>query len=74
MFNHLRIYLVEGTSEMSYAEGAGRLGMSEEALRKAVQRLRKRYQDLFRLEIAHTVANPSEVDDELRHLQRVMRP
>ena len=58
---------------MSYAEGARRMGMSEAALRKAVERLRLRYQELFRQEIAHTVTSPAEVEDELRHLQTVMR-
>ena len=73
LFNQLRTYLVEGATEMSYAEGARRLGMSEAALRKAVERLRLRYQELFRQEIAHTVTSPAEVEDELRHLQTVMR-
>jgi RNA polymerase sigma-70 factor (ECF subfamily) len=73
LFNMLRNYLVEGATEMSYAEGARRLGMSEAALRKAVERLRLRYQELFRQEIAHTVTSPAEVEDELRHLQTVMR-
>lgn len=72
-FNTLRNYMVEGTTEMSYAEGARRLGMTEAALRKAVERLRLRYQELFRQEIAHTVTSPAEVEDELRHLQTVMR-
>src|SRR4030095_4198161 len=52
---------------------ARRIGMSEAALRKAVERLRLRYQELFRQEIAHTVTSPAEVEDELRHLQTVMR-
>jgi hypothetical protein len=73
VFNTLRNYMVEGATEMSYAEGARRLGMSEAALRKAVERLRLRYQELFRQEIAHTVTSPAEVQDELRHLQTVMR-
>jgi len=73
LFNQLRTYLVDGATEMSYAEGARRLGLNEEALRKAVQRLRKRYRELFRLEIAHTATSPAEVDDELRHLQTVLR-
>jgi|KBSSwiStaDraftv2_1062776.scaffolds.fasta_scaffold199317_2 RNA polymerase sigma-70 factor (ECF subfamily) len=73
LFNMLRNYLVEGATEMSYAEGARRLGMSEAALRKAGERLRLRYQELFRQEIAHTVTSPVEVEDELRHLQTVMR-
>ena len=73
LFNQLRNYMVEGAAEMSYAEGARRLGMSEAALRKAVERLRLRYQELFRQEIADTVTSPAEVEDELRHLQTVMR-
>ena len=73
LFNTLRNYMVEGATEMSYAEGARRLGISEAALRKAVERLRLRYQELFRQEIAHTVTSPAEVEDELRHLQTVMR-
>ena len=72
VFNTLRIYMVEGATEMSYAEGARRLGLSEAALRKAVERLRLRYQALFRQEIAHTVTSPAEVEDEW-HLQTVMR-
>ena len=73
LFNQLRTYLVEGATEMSYAERARRLDMSEAALRKAVERLRLRYQELFRQEIAHTVTSPAEVEDELRYLQTVMR-
>jgi RNA polymerase sigma-70 factor (ECF subfamily) len=73
LFNQLRNYMVEGATDISYAEGARRLGMSEAALRKAVERLRRRYQELFRQEIAHTVTSPAEVEDELRHLQTVMR-
>jgi len=34
----------------------------------AVHRLRQRYRELLRAEIANTVASPDEVDDELRHL------
>ena len=73
LFNQLRNYMVEGATETSYAEGAQRLGMSEAALRKAVERLRVRCQELFRQEIAHTVTSPAEVEDELRYLQTVMR-
>jgi len=73
LFHQLRTCMVEGATDTSYAEGAQRLGMTEEALRKAVQRLRKRYQELFRQEISQTLANPAEVEEELRHLQAVMR-
>ena len=45
---------------------------AEEALKKAVQRMRRRYHQLFREEIAQTVASPAEVDEELRHLCAVL--
>lgn len=51
-----------------YAETAVQLGMSEGAVKVAVHRLRERYRDLIRAEIAETVGTPAEVDDELRHL------
>lgn len=50
------------------AELATRLGLSEPALRVAVHRLRKRYREVLREEVAQTVADVSEVDAELRHL------
>ena len=46
--------------------------MTEEALKKAVQRMRRRYHQLFREEIAQTVASPDEVEEELRHLCAVL--
>ena len=44
------------------------MGMSEGALKVAIHRLRKRYRDLFRQEIAETVADPADVESELRFL------
>jgi RNA polymerase sigma-70 factor (ECF subfamily) len=46
--------------------------MTEGAARVAVCRLRERYRECLKAEIAHTVASPAEVDEELRHLLRVM--
>ncbi len=54
------------------AELAARLRMSEGAVRVAAHRLRQRYRELLRAEIAHTVASPAEVEEELRHLFRVL--
>jgi DNA-directed RNA polymerase specialized sigma24 family protein len=51
-----------------YAEVAGRLGMTEGAVKVAAHRLRGRCRDLVRDEVAQTVGAPDEVDDELRHL------
>jgi RNA polymerase sigma-70 factor (ECF subfamily) len=44
------------------------MNTSEGALKVAIHRLRKRYRDLFRQEIAETVANPEDVESELRYL------
>ena len=57
-----------GEHGLGYAEIAGRLGMSEDAVKKAAQRLRERYQTLLREEIAQTVSGPEEVEAELRWL------
>ena len=46
--------------------------MSEGAVKVAVHRLRQRYRDLLRAEIANTVAGPNEVDEELRYLFSVL--
>jgi DNA-directed RNA polymerase specialized sigma24 family protein len=68
LFQRLRVFLIAGTGEESYAEVAAELGMSREAVKKAVQRMRHRYYELFRGEVAQTVADPSEVEEELRYL------
>lgn len=47
--------------------------MTDTALRMAVSRLRRRCRDALRREVAETVALPSDIDDELRHLISVLR-
>jgi RNA polymerase sigma-70 factor (ECF subfamily) len=53
---------------LPYGALAAKLGVSESAVKSAVHRLRRSYRQLLRDEIAQTVAEPSEVDEELRHL------
>jgi RNA polymerase sigma-70 factor (ECF subfamily) len=53
---------------VSYAEIAGRLSTTEGAVKVAVHRLRARFKECLRDEIAQTVPNPAEIDDEMRHL------
>ena len=72
LFQRLRVFLVAGRGEATYAEVAAGLGMTGEAVKKAVHRMRHRYYALFREEIAHTVADPAEVEDEMRYLCAVM--
>jgi RNA polymerase sigma factor (sigma-70 family) len=68
----LREYLTAGTDHRPYADAAAQLGMSEAAAKMAVHRLRKRYRQLLRDEIGQTVAEASEVDDEIRQLFSIL--
>jgi RNA polymerase sigma-70 factor (ECF subfamily) len=66
-FERLRVFLL-GHSDAPYATLAREMSTSEGALKVAIHRLRKRYRELFRQEIAHTLADPGEVEPELRFL------
>lgn len=68
LFDELKDYIWGEQNTTSYAGMGTRLGMSEGAVKVAAHRLRRRYRELLRDEIAQTVAHPQEVDDELRHL------
>jgi RNA polymerase sigma factor (sigma-70 family) len=70
-FERLKVFLL-GQSDAPYAPLAQELNTSEGALKVAIHRLRKRYRELFRQEIADTVADPTEVESELRHLAAVL--
>jgi len=72
-FAALKPFLTAGQETIPYAEVAGTLGTTEGAVKVAVHRLRKRYRALLREEIAHTVASPSEIDEELRYLFAAFR-
>src|SRR6516225_423358 len=70
-FERLKVFLL-GQSDAPYAALAQELNTSEGALNVAIHRLRKRYRDLFRQEIADTVADPAAVESELRYLATVL--
>jgi len=72
LFAGLHPCLVGERTAQPYAELAAKLGVSEGAVKSAVHRLRQRYRQLLRDEIAQTVAEPGEVDEELRHLFAVL--
>jgi RNA polymerase sigma-70 factor (ECF subfamily) len=63
---------VGNRTDQPYAELASKLGVSEGTVKAAVHRLRQRYRHLLRDEIAQTVVEPAEVDEELRHLFAVL--
>ena len=70
-FDQMKPFLL-GYSDAPYATLAREMNTSEGALKVAIHRLRKRYRELFRLEIADTVADPTEVESELRYLASVL--
>lgn len=73
LFDVLKQLLPNEPGAPSREEAAARLEMTENALRQALFRFRQRYQTLVREEIAFTVAQPSDIEDELRHFISVLR-
>jgi RNA polymerase sigma-70 factor (ECF subfamily) len=71
-FEQLKTTLTEGRGNVAYAELAARLKTSEASVKMAVHRLRERYREVLRAEIAETVAQQSEVEDELREVFRAL--
>jgi RNA polymerase sigma factor (sigma-70 family) len=72
LFEAIKLHLWSEGAATSYSQLAVQLNMTVVAVKVTVHRLRHRYRDLLRAEIAHTVAKPGEVDDEIRHLIQVM--
>ncbi len=68
LFEELKEALTRSDRTFSYAQIAARLGMTEGAVKVTVYRLRRRYAELLREHVAQTVANPAEVEAELRGL------
>lgn len=67
-FDELRVFLTVAKGARPYASPARALGMEEGAARVAVHRLRGRYRELLRQEIARTLADPAQADEEMRAL------
>jgi RNA polymerase sigma-70 factor (ECF subfamily) len=67
-FDTLKPWLMGEAPSMSQAAAARQLGLSEGAVKVVIHRLRKRFRDAVRAEIAQTLRDPSLVDEELRHL------
>jgi DNA-directed RNA polymerase specialized sigma24 family protein len=71
-FEALKPCLSAGRGEIPYAELAAHLKMEESAARVVVHRFRRRYRELFREQVARTVSEPAEIEDELRHLRAAL--
>jgi RNA polymerase sigma factor (sigma-70 family) len=68
-FDALKTYLTGDTPQLTYAETAAEVGMSEAAVKVAVHRMRVRFRELLWDEIAQTVSSRAEIEDELSHLR-----
>jgi RNA polymerase sigma-70 factor (ECF subfamily) len=72
LFEVLQDFLWGLEDSTSYAQIAERMGMTEGAVRVAVHRLREHYRERLRTEVAQTVSDPKDVDEEIRHLIRAI--
>jgi len=68
LFEQLKTTLTEERGSVAYSALAASLNMREAAVKMAVHRLRQRYRECLRAEIAQTVATAGEVEEELRHV------
>ena len=73
LFDRLKELLAGESGQPSQAKIAAEMGMTENAVKQAFHRLRYRYRQLLHEEIAHTVAAPDDVEDELRHFMAVLQ-
>ena len=71
-FDVLKPWLAGEGPALSQAEAAAKLGINVGAVKVAVHRLRKRFRESVRAELAQTVFSPAEVDEELRYLVEVL--
>jgi RNA polymerase sigma-70 factor (ECF subfamily) len=72
LYETMQPYLSGAVGRPGYARLGEQIGMSESAITAAVHRMRRRYGELLREEVGATVATPEEVEDELRHLIRII--
>jgi RNA polymerase sigma-70 factor (ECF subfamily) len=73
LFERLKALLTQETDRPTQARIAEELAMTENAVNQAFHRLRARYRELLREEVANTVTVPGDIEDELRHLIAVLR-
>jgi RNA polymerase sigma factor (sigma-70 family) len=71
-FESLKPWLTGTRPDLSQAQIARQLGLSDGTLRVAIHRLRRRFRELVKAEIAQTVNDPADVDQELQHLIAVL--
>lgn len=74
LFDSLRVYICGEPTTVTYRNVAAQLNMTENAVKVAVHRLRRRYRELLRNEIAQTVLTEDQVDEEISYLFGVVAP
>lgn len=74
LFSAVQSHVTSGSEPIALAEAANQVGSTVSAMKSAALRLRRRYYELIRDEVAQTLADPTELDDELRHLLSVILP
>jgi RNA polymerase sigma-70 factor (ECF subfamily) len=68
LFERLSIFLSGDKADLTYAQAGAGLRMTEGAVKVAVHRLRRRYRELLREQVAQTISSQDELEDELRYL------
>ena len=71
-FDCLKSWLDAERGTIPYPQLAGQLGVQENTARVLVHRLRRRFREIFHEEIAHTLADQSELTQEIRHLMNML--
>lgn len=71
-FQRLKPFLTADRGSIPYGQLAASLGMTEGTARVAIHRLRKRFREVFRAEVAETVAGIEDIDEELRHIAQIL--
>lgn len=71
-FDQLKPFLTAAKGEVHYAEVGMAIGLPVNAMRTAVNHLRQRHRDVFREEIAHTVASSADLDAEVKYVTAVL--
>jgi RNA polymerase sigma factor (sigma-70 family) len=72
LFEQLKNFLIGGTVVPSYDEASVRTGLPRATVKTHVHRLRQRYREIVRREVARTVSSPHEIDEELRYLCNIL--
>lgn len=72
LFEQLKNFLIGGTVLPSYDEASARMGIPRATVKTHVHRLRQRYREIVRREVARTVSSPHEIDEELHYLCNIL--